>query len=154
MAAMMAALCVRKLGVFQPFKCLPVLVIQSRTAAKKSAGHTKNRQHHNRRRKGKGYGPRRTEGERVTPGTMLLKQKKTEVKYHPGLNVGLGKDNTLFALVEGFVKYSSERAVPYHWCLGQQEPVEEKKYISVVAREPFRGHKLVPVRDVYKIADQ
>lgn len=68
--------------------------------------------------------------------------------------VGLGKDNTLFALVEGFVKYSSERAEPYHWCLGQQEPVEEKKYISVVAREPFRGHKLVPVRDVYKIADQ
>lgn len=39
-----------------------MLVIQSRTAAKKSAGHTKNRQHHNRRRKGKGYGPRRTEG--------------------------------------------------------------------------------------------
>ena len=56
--------------------------------------------------------------------------------------------------MEGFVKYSSERAELYHWCLGQQEPVEEKKYISVVAREPFRGHKLVPVRDVYKIADQ
>ena len=65
--------------------------------------------------------------------------------------VGIGKDSTLYALVEGFVKFRSERAPPYHWCLGQQEPFEEKKYISVIPREPFKGPKLVPDRDVYRI---
>ena len=65
--------------------------------------------------------------------------------------VGIGKDSTLYALVEGFVKFRSERAPPYHWCLGQQEPFEEKKYISVIPRDPFKGPKLVPVRDVYRI---
>lgn len=76
------------------------------------------------------------------------------LEYYCLLNfqVGIGKDSTLYALVEGFVKFRSERAPPYHWCLGQQEPFEEKKYISVIPREPFKGPKLVPVRDVYRIA--
>ncbi|KAJ7393886.1 60S ribosomal protein L27, mitochondrial [Desmophyllum pertusum] len=154
MAAVMAALCARKWGVFQPFKSLPGAVMQSRTAVKKAAGHSRNRQHHNRRKKGKHLGPKRSEGERVTPGTLIMRQSKRELKYLPGLNVGVGKNNSLFALVEGFVKYRNERADPYHWCLGQQEPMEEKKYISVVARDPFKGPKLVPVRDVYKITDR
>ncbi|KAL9985415.1 hypothetical protein ACROYT_G007822 [Oculina patagonica] len=153
MAAIMAALCARNWEVFQPFKGLPGVIMQSRTAAKKSAGHTKNKQHHNRKRKGKNYGPKRFEGERVTPGTILMRQRKKELRCYPGLNVGIGKDSTLYALVEGFVRFKIERAPPYHWCLGQQEPFEEKKYISIIPREPFKGPKLVPVRDVYKIAD-
>ena len=36
--------------------------MQSRTAAKKSGGHSKNKQHHNRKRKGKNYGPKRFDG--------------------------------------------------------------------------------------------
>ncbi|MEQ8935357.1 MAG: 50S ribosomal protein L27, partial [Amphiplicatus sp.] len=40
----------------------------------------------------------------VVPGNILVRQRGT--KFHPGDNVGMGKDHTLFALIEGRVKYA------------------------------------------------
>ena len=40
----------------------------------------------------------------VTAGNIIVRQRGTE--FHPGLNVGLGKDHTLFALVEGHVQFA------------------------------------------------
>jgi large subunit ribosomal protein L27 len=44
-------------------------------------------------------------GERVTAGSILIRQRGT--KLHPGANVGKGKDDTLFALVDGEVKFET-----------------------------------------------
>jgi large subunit ribosomal protein L27 len=45
----------------------------------------------------------RDAGQRVNAGTILVRQRGTRI--HPGNNVGVGKDYTLFALIDGIVKY-------------------------------------------------
>ena len=49
-------------------------------------------------------GVKRFDGQVVTAGSILVRQRGT--KFHPGLNVGIGKDHTLFATETGHVKYS------------------------------------------------
>jgi large subunit ribosomal protein L27 len=53
--------------------------------------------------KSKRLGVKRFGGEKVSAGTILVRQRGTKV--YPGINVGLGKDYTLFALIDGLVKY-------------------------------------------------
>jgi large subunit ribosomal protein L27 len=53
--------------------------------------------------KSKRLGIKRFGGQKVNAGTILVRQRGTKV--HPGVNVGLGKDYTLFALIDGMVKY-------------------------------------------------
>ncbi len=68
-------------------------------AHKKGAGSTRNGRDSNSQKRGvKVYG-----GEHVTAGSVLVRQVGSTI--HAGRNVGLGKDFTLFALVEGVVKY-------------------------------------------------
>ncbi|WP_438444312.1 50S ribosomal protein L27 [Gorillibacterium sp. sgz5001074] len=68
-------------------------------ASKKGVGSTKN----GRDSISKRLGVKRADGQAVTAGSILVRQRGT--KIHPGNNVGLGKDDTLFALVEGVVKF-------------------------------------------------
>jgi large subunit ribosomal protein L27 len=68
-------------------------------AHKKGAGSTRNGRDSNSQKRGvKVYG-----GETVTAGSVLVRQVGATI--HPGRNVGLGKDFTLFALIDGVVKY-------------------------------------------------
>ncbi len=68
-------------------------------AHKKGAGSTRNGRDSNSQRRGiKVYG-----GEKVSAGSILVRQVGSTIA--PGKNVGLGKDFTLFALVDGVVKY-------------------------------------------------
>jgi large subunit ribosomal protein L27 len=68
-------------------------------AHKKGAGSTRNGRDSNSQRRGtKVYG-----GETVTAGSILVRQVGTSI--HAGRNVGVGSDFTLFALVDGVVKY-------------------------------------------------
>ena len=68
-------------------------------AHKKGKGSTKNgRDSHSKR-----LGPKRADGQFVTAGSILVRQRGT--KIHPGSNVNKGKDDTLFALVDGKVKF-------------------------------------------------
>jgi large subunit ribosomal protein L27 len=68
-------------------------------AHKKGQGSSRNGRDSNSQRLGvKRYG-----GQRVTGGTIILRQHGT--KWKPGLNVGLAKDHTLFALTDGFVRF-------------------------------------------------
>lgn len=70
-------------------------------AHKKSGGSAKNgRDSHGQRLGVKRYG-----GESVLPGTILVRQRGT--KIHPGVNVGMGRDFTIYSLIEGKVKYSA-----------------------------------------------
>ncbi|MDR3216946.1 MAG: 50S ribosomal protein L27 [Clostridiaceae bacterium] len=48
-------------------------------------------------------GPKRTDGQFVLAGNILVRQRGT--KFYPGNNVGIGKDDTLFALVDGVVRF-------------------------------------------------
>ncbi len=68
-------------------------------AHKKAGGSTNNGRDSNAKRLGvKRYG-----GQRVTGGSIIVRQRGT--KIHPGTNVGLGLDFTLFAMIDGEVKY-------------------------------------------------
>lgn len=68
-------------------------------AHKKGVGSTRN----GRDSVGKRLGVKRFDGQHVTAGSILVRQRGTTI--HPGNNVGCGKDYTLFALVEGKVKF-------------------------------------------------
>jgi len=50
-------------------------------------------------------GVKRFGGETVRPGTIIVRQRGT--KFHPGNNVGLGKDYTIYALIDGQVKFEA-----------------------------------------------
>ncbi|MEN6370403.1 MAG: 50S ribosomal protein L27 [Armatimonadota bacterium] len=68
-------------------------------AHKKGVGSSRN----GRDSKSKRLGVKEYAGEAVTAGSILIRQRGT--KLHPGNNVGLGRDHTLFALVDGQVKF-------------------------------------------------
>lgn len=68
-------------------------------AQKKGVGSTKN----GRDSESKRLGVKRSDGQAVTAGNILIRQRGTKV--HPGNNVRRGKDDTLFALVDGKVKF-------------------------------------------------
>ncbi|MCD7879678.1 MAG: 50S ribosomal protein L27 [Candidatus Gastranaerophilales bacterium] len=72
-------------------------------AHKKGVGSTKN----GRDSESKRLGVKKFGGESVTTGNIIVRQKGT--KFHPGNNVGMGKDYTLFALVDGVVKFEPHR---------------------------------------------
>ncbi len=72
-------------------------------AHKKGTGSTRNGRDSNSKRLGvKAYG-----GEKVTAGSILIRQRGTSIL--PGINVGRGKDDTLFALSDGLVHFESIR---------------------------------------------
>ena len=68
-------------------------------AHKKGAGSTKNGRDSNAQR----LGVKRFGGEQVRAGNILIRQRG--MKFKPGFNVGCGKDFTLFALIDGIVKF-------------------------------------------------
>ena len=68
-------------------------------AHKKGVGSTKN----GRDSESKRLGAKRADGQAVLAGNILVRQRGT--KIHPGINVGIGSDDTLYALVDGKVKF-------------------------------------------------
>ena len=85
-------------------------------AHKKAGGSTRNGRDSESKRLGvKIYG-----GQAASPGNILVRKRGT--KFHPGLNVGCGKDHTLFAKAEGIVEFTVKGP-------------RQRKYINVVAAE-------------------
>ena len=70
-------------------------------AHKKGQGSTQN----NRDSVGRRLGVKKYGGEKVIPGNIIIRQRGTKVK--PGNGVGMGKDHTIFALIEGTVKFEN-----------------------------------------------
>ena len=68
-------------------------------AHKKGMGSTKN----GRESQSKRLGAKKGDGQTVLAGNILVRQRGT--KIHPGTNVGIGSDDTLFALIDGTVKF-------------------------------------------------
>ena len=71
-------------------------------AHKKGGGSTRN----GRDSAGRRLGVKRYDSEVVTAGTIIVRQRGTRI--NPGRNVGLGKDHTLYALIDGSVKFEHE----------------------------------------------
>ncbi|MEQ9145912.1 MAG: 50S ribosomal protein L27 [Parvibaculaceae bacterium] len=68
-------------------------------AHKKAGGSSRN----GRDSEGRRLGVKKAGGQRVIPGNIIIRQRGT--KWHPGDNVGMGKDHTIFATVEGTVNF-------------------------------------------------
>jgi large subunit ribosomal protein L27 len=84
-------------------------------ASKKAGGSSKNgRESHSKRLGVKRYG-----GQQILAGNIIVRQRGTE--FHPGVNVGMGKDHTLFALTDGSVVFKLGR-------LG-------RRFVSIVAND-------------------
>ena len=80
-------------------------------AHKKGAGSSRNgRDSHSKR-----LGVKRFDGEEVTSGSIIVRQRGT--RFRPGNNVGLGRDYTIYATIDGYVKFETVR--------------EQRKQISV-----------------------
>jgi large subunit ribosomal protein L27 len=73
-------------------------------ATKKAGGSSRN----GRDSESKRLGVKRFGGQQVISGNIIVRQRGT--KFHPGKNVGMGTDHTLFATIEGVVKFSKGRA--------------------------------------------
>ena len=82
-------------------------------AHKKGVGSTKN----GRDSESKRLGVKRADGQAVLAGSIIVRQRGTAI--HPGNNVGIGKDDTLFALIDGKVKF--------------EQKTKDKKQVSVYA---------------------
>ena len=82
-------------------------------AHKKGVGSTKN----GRDSEAKRLGVKKSDGQPVKAGNIIIRQRGTAV--HPGNNVGIGKDDTLFALIDGKVKF--------------EQKTKSKKQVSVYA---------------------
>ena len=80
-------------------------------AHKKSGGSSSN----GRDSIGRRLGVKKFGGEAVIPGTIIIRQRGT--KYHPGANVDMGRDHTIFAVAEGKVEFKTK---------------EDKVFVSVV----------------------
>ena len=68
-------------------------------AHKKGVGSTRN----GRDSESKRLGPKRADGQEVLAGNILVRQRGTH--FHPGLNVGIGKDDTLYAKIDGVMRF-------------------------------------------------
>ena len=84
-------------------------------AHKKSGGSSRN----GRDSAGQRLGVKKFGGEKVLAGNIIIRQRGT--KFWPGVNVGLGKDHTLFAKAEGAVKFVTKR--------------DDRTYVNVVPAE-------------------
>jgi large subunit ribosomal protein L27 len=82
-------------------------------AHKKGVGSSKNGRDSNANR----LGVKRTDGQTVSAGSIIVRQRGTQI--HPGLNVGKGKDDTLFAMTDGKVKFHRKG--------------RDKKQVSIIA---------------------
>ncbi len=74
-------------------------------AHKKGMGASRN----GRESASKRLGIKCSDGQRVTAGSIIMRQRGT--RFRPGINVGLGKDDTLFARIDGIVKFAKSRIV-------------------------------------------
>ena len=88
-------------------------------AHKKAGGSSRN----GRDTAGKRLGVKKFGGEHVVPGNIIIRQRGT--KWHPGRNVGMGRDHTLFGLIEGKVRFGSgPGSRPYVAVMPPEPPAE------------------------------
>ncbi len=76
---------------------------------------------------GKRLGVKKNDGEWADAGSILIRQRGT--KYHPGVNVIIGKDDTLLAKISGYVKFTDKKKI----CFDKR--LKKIKVVSVTAKK-------------------
>ena len=89
-------------------------------AHKKAGGSSRN----NRDSAGKRLGVKLSDGQFAKPGAIVIRQRGT--KYHPGINIGIGKDDTLFARTAGFVKFTTRKLKKFN------NQIKKTKIVNIV----------------------
>lgn len=77
--------------------------------------------------KSKRLGVKLSDGQYAKAGAIIIRQRGT--KYHPGKNVKIGKDDTLFATTAGIVKFSTKKLLKFN------SKLKDSKIVSVVAEK-------------------
>ena len=98
-------------------------------AHKKAGGSTANV----RDTAGKRLGVKLFGGQTAQTGSIIVRQRGT--KFHPGANVGKGNDDTLFALKEGVVKFTSKKLRKFN------NKLKESKIVNVIPQEENKNQK-------------
>jgi large subunit ribosomal protein L27 len=93
-------------------------------AHKKSGGSSRN----GRDSDGRRLGVKKFGGENVVPGNIIVRQRGT--KFYPGVNVGMGKDHTLFAMAGGAVQFTTKR--------------DDRTYVNVAVAQAAQAAKAAP----------
>jgi len=104
-------------------------------AHKKAAGSTSL----GRESESKRLGVKLTDGQWAKTGAIIIRQRGT--KYHPGLNVGIGGDDTLFALKGGFVKFTTKKLRKFN------NTLKDSKVVNVI---PLDAKSKVATKKVSK----
>ncbi len=91
-------------------------------ATKKAGGTTRN----GRDSAGKRLGVKLFAGETAKSGSIIVRQRGT--KFHPGENVRIGKDDTLFSVAEGVVKFTKKKMRKYN------DKLKETTFVNVVSQ--------------------
>ncbi len=120
-------------------------------AHKKGAGSSRNGRESESKRLGvKIYG-----GQLAIAGNILVRQRGTQ--HHPGNNVGIGKDHTLFALVDGIVKFEKKRndrsfvsVLPFT----VEEPVVEEKPVKKTTKKVKEEVIETPINEIENTAEE
>ncbi|XP_035527719.1 39S ribosomal protein L27, mitochondrial [Morone saxatilis] len=106
MAALASLMLKSRAGLLVPAQC--ALLDSVRFASKKSGGSSKNL---GGRSAGRRYGFKKQDGNFVHAGNILATQRL--LRYHPGAHVGLGTNNTLYALEDGLVRFTKDVYIPH-----------------------------------------
>ena len=100
-------------------------------ASKKAGGSTRNGRDSEAKRLGvKAYG-----NELIPAGSIIVRQRGT--KFHAGDNVGMGKDHTLFAKVDGYVEFKTKGALNRKTVSIRPTPVLKNNRFTIESRIPF-----------------
>ncbi|XP_063077882.1 39S ribosomal protein L27, mitochondrial [Engraulis encrasicolus] len=130
-------------GLLSP---LSFVTIITRHASKKSGGSSKNL---GGKSPGRRYGYKKQDGNFVHAGNILATQRL--MRWHPGGHVGIGKNNTLFALEDGIVRYTKEVYIPRPSSTDAKDMISKlpkgtvlyKTFINVIPQKQAPTFKLV-----------
>ena len=118
-------------------------------AHKKGMGSTRN----GRDSESKRLGVKRADGQFVLAGNILVRQRGT--KIHPGTNVGKGKDDTLFALVDGQVRFErlgkDRKKVIVWWIDRMVERMESGNYGNLRLDGFYWYHEIIEAKDPHEV---
>ncbi|XP_025054947.1 39S ribosomal protein L27, mitochondrial isoform X1 [Alligator sinensis] len=123
-----------------------VSTVAARCASKKAGSSPKNKGGH---RVGKRYGWKKQDGVFVHAGNILATQRL--IRWHPGAQVGIGHNNTLYALEDGIVRYTKEVYVPPPRSYETKHVIRQlprgailyKTFINVIPTEEVGSFKLI-----------
>ncbi|GAB0093122.1 Ribosomal protein L27 [Sergentomyia squamirostris] len=134
-------------SIYQRILTSPIQnLVPVRFASKKTGTSTRNQGKGNSKPKHRGW--KRQDGQLVTKGTLLALQRKT--RFHPGLNVGFGRNGTLYAQQPGKVIITCERIDPNFnrsWVkvnyTGREDQIIYKKFFNVITEKQHQNFRLI-----------